>query len=124
MDDEVILDDREKCLAVVHGGWRELQRQDFAKAETLLQVALILAGSMPPEQGRDLVPLAIYYLSLLRKRQGKLEESRRLREQAATRLQSGAASRQTGLFQHLMLSVLMELGEYRAAIPFCEQAIQ
>jgi tetratricopeptide (TPR) repeat protein len=121
MNDEVILDECEKCLAVIHAGWREL---DFAKAETLFQVALVLAGSIQTEQGRDLAPLAIYHLSLLRKRQGRLDDSRRLREEAAKRLQSEAASREPVLFQHLMLSVLMELGEYRGAIPFCEQAIQ
>jgi tetratricopeptide (TPR) repeat protein len=113
----------EKFFALVARGSVKLSEGDFKPADALFRVALALAQSAPPELARDLTPLALCHLSLLRQRQGSTDESQRLREQATAALDSHAPSLQTAFFQFLMADVLMELGEYRRAIPFFEQAI-
>jgi tetratricopeptide (TPR) repeat protein len=101
-----------------------LDEGDFKQAEPSFYAALALSQSAPPEEARRLLPLTLYYLSLLRHQQSRADESRQLHEHATKRLDDQTASFPNTLFQHLMVSVMMQLGEYRRAIPFCEQAIQ
>jgi tetratricopeptide (TPR) repeat protein len=61
---------------------------------------------------------------LLRVRQGRDAEAREMREQATACLVSDPSWAQNPLFQGLMAGVLSALGEYRRAIPLCEQAVQ
>jgi len=113
----------EKCLALVAHGSDALHEGNLASAEASLQLALRLAQSTPPEQAHGLSALALCNLSVLRQRQGRIDDSQQLRTQAKARMDENAVSTQDALFQHLMAIVLMELGEYRRAIPFWEQAI-
>jgi tetratricopeptide (TPR) repeat protein len=113
----------EKCLAVVARN-DALQDGNFTSAEAAFRAALVLAQSTPPDEARELAPLALLNLSLLRQRQGRIDESQRFREEATTRLEGGATSMLSALFQHLMVEVLTELSEYRRAIPFLEKAIE
>lgn len=124
MDDCKGLSECEKCLAVIAHGLDALHKGNLTSAEASFRVALVLAQSASYQQAHDLLPLTLYSLSLLRHRQARADESRQLREQATTRLETIAVSMQTAVFQHLMATVLMDLGEYRRATPFCEQALQ
>jgi len=114
----------EKYLAVMVQGAIELQQGNFESAERLFRIAQSLAQSVLSQLGPDLLPLTLYSLSLLRLRQGRQDESQQLREQAATRLENSKVSLENVLFRDLMATVLIGLGEYRRAIPFCERAIQ
>jgi tetratricopeptide (TPR) repeat protein len=114
----------EKFLAIVCLASHKLREGDLMRADLLLRAALAMAQKAPPELARDLTPLALCYLSLLRRRQARTDESRQLREQATTALDNHPPSLQTALFQLLMASALRHLGEYRRAIPFIEQSIQ
>jgi tetratricopeptide (TPR) repeat protein len=118
------LTDCEKCLALIARGSDALSGHSFTTAEASFRMAMMIAQSTPPEQARDLLALALYYLSLLRQRQGRLDESQELRAQAKSRLNENAVTMQLAIFQHLMASVLSNLGEYRRAIPFWEAVIQ
>jgi len=123
-DDSSSLDPGQVCLAVLARGTLESQRGNFEAAEQLFRIALELAKSAAPEEGRALLPLTLYSLGLLRLRQNRPDDSQKLREQATAQLESGTAGLESALFQNLMAGVLFDLGEYRRAIPFCEQAIE
>jgi len=114
----------QKCLAVLASGADQLKQGNGAAAERAFAAALLMARPLPPEQVRDISSLALCNLSLLRSRQGRGEEAQQLREQATAGLADGRDCAQDALFHHLMVGALMDLGEFRRAIPFCEQSIQ
>jgi tetratricopeptide (TPR) repeat protein len=114
----------DKCLAFIAHGVDALQDGNFTMAEGAFRVALAGAKALPPEQGRDLMPLALLNMSRLRERQNREDDARQLREQAIAQLEQSSLSLPNAFFQFSMANVLMEFGEYRRAIPFWEQAIQ
>jgi len=61
----------DKCLAIIAHGADALQDGNFTLAEGAFRVALAGAKASPPEQGRDLVPLALLNISRLRQKQGR-----------------------------------------------------
>ncbi len=87
-------------------------------------MGLAIAKAAPAEQGRDLVPLVLLKMSRLRQRQDREDDARQLREQANAQLEQNLPSLPNAFFHLSMAAVLMDLGEYRRAIPFWEQAIQ
>jgi len=114
----------EKFLAIIAHGVDAMQDRNFTSAEGAFRLALAFAKASPSEQGRDLTPLALLNISRLRQRQGREDEARQLREQATLQMEQNAPSLANAFFNLLMAAVLMDLGEYRRAIPFWEQAIQ
>jgi tetratricopeptide (TPR) repeat protein len=114
----------DKCLAFIARGVDALQDGNFTMAEGAFRVALAGAKALPPEQGQDLMPLALLNMSRLRERQNREDDARQLREQAVAQLEQNPPSLPNAFFHFSMASVLMEFGEYRRAIPFWEQAIQ
>jgi tetratricopeptide (TPR) repeat protein len=123
MVEHLELTDCEKCLALLTQGVNSLHEGNLQVAGKCFVLGLVSAKAAPPEQSRDLVPLALFSLSLLCQRQSLPDESQKLREAAIARLDDQTVSMPMALFHHLMVSVLMGLGEYRRAIPFCERAI-
>ena len=101
-----------------------MRQGNYLEAERTFVAGLLLARPLPDEQVRDIRSLMWCNLSLLRAKQGRGEEAQKIRVQATASLDEGVTSTQDALFQHLMVSVLMDLGEYRRAIPFCERSIQ
>lgn len=114
----------DKCLAFIAHGVDALRDGNFTLAECAFRVALAGAKSFPPEQGRDLMPLALLNMSRLRERQNREDDARQLREQAIAQLEQNRPSLSNAFFHLSMANVLMEFGQYRRAIPFWEQAIQ
>src|SRR5258707_9493346 len=96
----------EKCLAIVAHGSNALHDGNFMSAEASFRAALVLAQSTPPDEARELGPLALCNLSLLPQRQGRMDESQRHPEEATTRLEGDSKSISSALFQHLMAGVL------------------
>jgi tetratricopeptide (TPR) repeat protein len=123
MDDFENLTPCEKSLVLIAAGSSALYNGDFRAAEGSFQIGLMLAKRAPSEEQRDLEPLALYYVALLRHRQGRVDEDRQFREQAKARLEDKTPFMPVALFHHLMASALMELAEYRQAIPFWEQSL-
>jgi tetratricopeptide (TPR) repeat protein len=118
------IDPVEKCLAFIAHGVDAVRDGNFTLAEGALRVALAGAKALPPEQGRDLVPLALLNISRLRQRQNREGDAQQLREQALAQLEQNPPSLLNPFFHFSMANVLMGFGEYRRAIPFWEQAIQ
>jgi tetratricopeptide (TPR) repeat protein len=113
----------EKCLALIAAGASALYNGNLGAAEGSFQVSLLLAKQAPSDQQRDLTALALSHLSVVRKRHGRGDEAQKLREQANARLEDNTPFMPVALFHHLMASALMELTEYRQAIPFWEQSL-
>lgn len=124
MESEANASDFEQCVAVVCQGYLALHRREFEAAQKALGVAMILGRSLSPEDQADMAPLVLFNLSLLQLRQGRAEDSRKIREGATNQLNENRASSRSSLYQHLMGSVLSGLGDYRRAIPFWERAIR
>lgn len=114
----------EDCLALVQQGMGELRRGNFESSVKLFGLALHLTQSMTKEEAQSLVPLTLCHLCLLRLRQGNADEAKRLRKMAMPLVESISAPAQTVIFHNQMASVLVELQEYRRAIPFWEQTLQ
>jgi tetratricopeptide (TPR) repeat protein len=111
-------------LRVLTRGSIRFKRGDYASAERMFRAALLVMRAIPTAKARDGRALALYHLSLLRGKQNRDAEARKLREQAAVYQASGAGWMQNGLFHYLMAEVLVDLGEHRRAIPFCERSVQ
>lgn len=118
------LENHEKCLPIIAYGVEALYQGKLAVADAAFMAAIVLAQTAPAEQARDLAALAHLHLSLLRRQQKRTEESEQFQRQATTELDRGAGSTAVVLFQRLMAIVLLELGEYRRAIPFFERTIE
>ncbi len=122
--EEFAIDPYQACLVILERGVRELSRTALAAAGQLFTVALQIAQKMPREEAGGLLPLTLCYLSLLELRLGDAIKARQLQVQAMPLVDGISLVKQTVPFHNLMSSALMDLREYRRAIPFCEQAIQ
>jgi tetratricopeptide (TPR) repeat protein len=114
----------EKCLAAIIHGVEALQARNFTRAEAALRLGLAFAKAAPAEQARHLEPLVLLNLSRLRQKEDREQEAREFHEQANAQLEQNTPSLPDAAFNLLMAAVLMDLREYRRAIPFWEQAIQ
>ena len=117
-------DPGERCLGLITQGAAAMQSGDLTKTELLLRMAAQEVRPMPPGPAFDYALLVQCHVSVLRQRLGQAEESRRLRESAMAMLDENQARMEQVRFQDVMARVLMQLREYRRAIPFCERAIQ
>jgi tetratricopeptide (TPR) repeat protein len=114
----------EDCLALVQKGMGELRRGNLESSAKLFGIALHLTQSMPKEEAQSLFPLTLCHMCLLRLRQGNADESKRLREMAMPLVEAVSSPMQTVIFHNQMANILVELQEYRRAIPFWEQTLQ
>jgi tetratricopeptide (TPR) repeat protein len=113
----------EESLAIIAAGWSALYNGKVQQAERAFQIAHLLAKRASTEEQRDLTALALCHLSVICKRQDRTEDARQLREEANARLEDESPFMPVALFHHLMARALMELAEYRQAIPFWEQEL-
>ena len=112
------------CVGYTRLGLDAIHSGQFAKAEQCFQAAEKQLESLPPDSARDFVLLVRCHWSLLQSRLGKTEEARELHESAMMLLDENAERMERFISQGAMAKILMELREYRRAIPFCERAIQ
>ena len=122
--EESAIDQYRVCLVIQERGVRELKRSNLAAAGELFNAALRIAQEMPREEACGLFPLALCFLSLLEQRKGDAHKARQLHEQAMPLVDDIPLAQQTVPFHNLMSNALMDLREWRRAIPFCEQAIR
>jgi len=117
-------DPGENCLGLIQQGAAQMQAGDLAKAEQLFREAAQEVRSTLPGQSFDFALLVQCHVSVLRQRLGNMEEARKLRASAMKMLDENQERMEQVAFQDTMARVLIQLGEYRRAIPFCERAIQ
>jgi tetratricopeptide (TPR) repeat protein len=114
----------ERCLGYIHQGAAALQAGNLTNAEAMLRMAAQEVRPMPPGESFDYAVLVQCHVSLLRQRMGQVEEAKKLRESTMSMVDENQARMEQVAFQDLMARVLIQLREYRRAIPFCERAIQ
>jgi tetratricopeptide (TPR) repeat protein len=112
------------CLGFIRRGADWIQSGNFARAEVCFRLAEKQLELMPPNSARDFVPLVRCHKSLLQSRMGKIDEGKELKESGIALLEENAGSMEAVAFPGAMARILMQLHEYRRAIPFFERAIQ
>ena len=117
-------DPGERCLGLITQGAAATQSGDLTKAELLFRMAAQEVRPMPPGPAFDFALLVQCHVSVLRQRLGQVEEGKKLRESAMAMMDQNQSRMEQVSFQDVMARVLMQLREYRRAIPFCERAIQ
>lgn len=121
---ESAVDPYEACLWVIQKGRDEVTRSNLQRAGQLFEVAVQLTRQMTPEQARDLAPLALCWLSVVKQKEGGAGDAAKIREKAMPLVDMVSIGDQKVAFHNLMSLVLMDLHEYRRAIPFIERAVQ
>jgi tetratricopeptide (TPR) repeat protein len=117
-------DPGEMCHGFVLRGADAMESGNFGRAELVFRLAEQQVRAMQPGPASDFASLVQCHLSLLRHRLGKDEEGKRLHESAMILLDENSIRMEAFAYQDSMAEILMQLREYRRAIPFCERAIQ
>ena len=113
----------EDTAALVDRGANAITSGKFFEAGIALATALALAHMAPESESRFLIPLVCLNQSLLRLKQRKHEDSKKLREKATALLDANEEQIASDRTQRPLANVLYKLGEYRRALAFFEQAI-
>jgi tetratricopeptide (TPR) repeat protein len=122
--DQDAFDFYESCLVLIERGKTALSRSNLPVAEQIFALVSRLLQDAPAEHAEALLALTRCFQSLLEQRKKHATEATDLQTRAMPLVGAISLSTQTVPFHNLMLNVLIDLGEYRRAIPFCEQAIQ
>lgn len=123
-DDELEIDLYSMGLVLLERGRKALSQSNWEAADKLLGTGLQLAEKLPREVAQGLLPLAMLCRGLQAQRRGNEAETATLRERALPLLAGIALAEQSIPFHNLMSLTLIDLGEFRRAIPFCEQGVQ
>jgi tetratricopeptide (TPR) repeat protein len=115
-----------KVLALLFQAIQAQHRGNFPAANKLLEVALRLTDGMPAGEADGFRALGRCSLTLLRQKENRLDDAAKERQEAMALVDkvSHADSPRKEPFDALMSAMLMDLREYRRAIPFCERAVQ
>lgn len=113
-----------KVLAFIFKAIGAKRIGNFPAAGKLLEIALQLTNEMPAEAADDLRALARCSVTLLREKEGRRVEAAMEREKAMALVDLVDDRPRKVPFDALMSAMLMDLREYRRAIPFCERAVQ
>ena len=102
------------------------RRGNLTAANKFIEIALRLAAQMPASEADRFRALGLCSLTLLRQKEDRSEDAAKAREEAMALVDriSKPDHAQTEHFTGLMSALLMDLHEYRRAIPFCEGAVQ
>lgn len=115
-----------KVFAFLIQSFEAKRRGNFPAANKLIEIALRLADGMPAEEAEGFRALGLCSRTLLRKKEDRPDDAAKEREGAMALVDriSKADLKQESPFPELMSALLIDLREYRRAIPFCEKAIQ
>jgi tetratricopeptide (TPR) repeat protein len=113
----------EDSVAVVDHGVKAMNTGKLADAEKAFLVAFGLAKTAPQEAALTMIPLILLCRSLLRLKQGKLEESTTLRADAVALLEAHPEQIAPTQVQRPLAIALHNAGEHRLAVRYLEQAI-
>jgi hypothetical protein len=115
-----------KVLAFLFQSIEAKHRGNLPAANKLIEIALRLMDGMPADETDGFRALGRCLLTLLREKEGRPDDAAKEREEAMAlvdRLSKSGLARNK-LIPELMSALLMDLHEYRRAIPFCERAVQ
>lgn len=121
---ELAIDVYAMCLVLLERGRKALSRSNWEEADKLLGGGLQIAEKLPDDLAQGLRPLALLCRSLLEHRRGNEAQAKALRERALPLLGDIPLADQSIPFHNLMSLTLIDLDEFRRAIPFCEQGVQ
>jgi tetratricopeptide (TPR) repeat protein len=115
-----------KVFAFLFQGIEAQHRGNFPAANKLFEIALRLMDQMPPGEADGFRALGRCSVTLLRQKEGRADDAAKEREEAMALVDqiSKADSPQKNPSPELMSALLLDLQEYRRAIPFCEKAVQ
>jgi tetratricopeptide (TPR) repeat protein len=115
-----------KVFAFLFQGIRAQHRGNLPAANKLIEIALRLTDEMPAVVADGFRALGSCALTLLRQKEDRPDDAAEEREKAMALVDqvSNADFPQKNLSPELMSALLMDLREYRRAIPFCERAVQ
>jgi tetratricopeptide (TPR) repeat protein len=115
-----------KVFAFIFQSIEAQHRGNLPAANKLIDVAIRLADGMPVDEADAFRALARCSLAILRKKENRLKDAAKEQEEAMV-LVDGVSKGDLPPeepFPELMSALLMDLHEYRRAIPFCERAVQ
>ena len=115
-----------KVLAFLFKGIEAKHRGNLPAANKLIEIALRLTDEMPADVGDEFRALGRCSLTLLRQKEDRHDDAAKEREAAMAlvdRVSKADFPRKTSFYE-LLSAQLMDLQEYRRAIPFCERAVQ
>jgi tetratricopeptide (TPR) repeat protein len=110
------------CLDAMEIAVREINSSPAIAFQILSKVVESIAPCKGVEYN-ELRALALYNRSRALERLSQPDDARRCREEAAAQLDEAKAPGAMLAIQDRLADTLIELGEFRRAIPFCEQAI-
>jgi tetratricopeptide (TPR) repeat protein len=115
-----------KVFAFLFQSIKAKHRGNLPAADKLIEIALRLTDEMPAEEADGFRALGLCLRTLLRKKEDRPDDAAKEREGAMALVDrvSMAGLKQDSPFPELMSALLMDLHEYRRAIPFCERAVQ
>ncbi len=115
-----------KVLASLFQGMKAQHHGNLPAANKLIEIALQLMDGMPAGEADAFRALGLCSLTLLREKEDRRDEAAKEREKAMALVDRELKARvpHKGPFPGLMSALLMDLHEYRRAIPFCERAVQ
>jgi tetratricopeptide (TPR) repeat protein len=116
----------DKVLAFLFKAIEAKHRANLPMANKLIEIAIQLTEQMPTEEADGFRALGLCSLTLFREKENRLEDAARERQQAMALVDEllKADSQRREPLPELMSALLMDLHEYRRAIPFCEGAVQ
>ena len=123
-EEELARELRHTCLVLIERGRHALAQAKLKAAGEFFDGAMKLATKLPSELTHGLFPLTLLCASLLEQRRGRTREAKTLRERGMPLLERIPLAEESVPFHNLMSLALIDVGEYRRAIPFCEEAVQ
>jgi tetratricopeptide (TPR) repeat protein len=114
----------QECLDVIEIAVRVLTSGSPADAARMFSKVIEAIVGEKGIEYQELHALALYNLSQVHDRLKQPEEASNLREEAAAQLQEIETSGTMLALENRLADTLIELGEFRRAIPFCEHAIK
>lgn len=115
-----------QVFAFLHQSIEAQSRGNIPAADKLVEIALRLTEGMPADEADGFRALGLCLRTLLRKKENRLDDAAKNREEAMVLVDRLSKSDLVPkkAFPELMSALLMDLHEYRRAIPFCERAVQ
>ncbi|MGA2218899.1 MAG: tetratricopeptide repeat protein [Terracidiphilus sp.] len=115
-----------KVFAFLSRGIEAKHRGNFPTANKLIEIALRLTDELPAGEADAFRALGRCSLTLLREKEDRPDDAAKERKEAMALVDRvlRADLPQKKNFTSLMSTLLVDLREYRRAIPFCERAVQ
>src|SRR5579863_9060845 len=115
---------RARCLEALEQGEVVLDIGALPMAEELFGEVIRKTEAMSTEEVGDLRAVALYHLSRVQQRQSLYDQALRTCEQALAHQSELLRPEHILGVQDQMADLLIQLGQYQRAIPFCEESIR